>query len=119
MLTKKSNHIRRKKRIRFRIKGNSSNRLRLCFYTSSKYIYTQVIDDNKNITLTTLATHSKDFKDLRSKNNIEAAKILGAKVGELLLENKHQDVFFDRCGCKYHGKAKAFAESARKTGLNF
>ena len=32
---------------------------------------------------------------------------------------KIKDVYFDRGKLKYHGKAKAFAESARKNGLNF
>lgn len=90
--------------------------MRLSFYTSNKYIYGQVIDESKKITITSLCTSSKVFK---SKNNIEASSLLGEMLAKLLLEKSIKDVYFDRGKRKYHGKAKAFAESARKNGLNF
>ncbi len=119
MLRKRFRYIRRKERTRFRLKSKNADRLRLCFYSSNKYIYSQVVDDNKNVTLTSFVTYAKDFKDLKNKNNIKAAEILGEKVAKFLIKKKFQNVFFDRGGCKYHGKVKAFAESARKNGLNF
>ena len=116
MLSKRLRHIRRKERTRYNLKPSNSDRLRLCFYTSNKYIYSQVIDENKKITITSLATYNEDFKN---KNNIKAAELLGEKFAKLLLDRKINDVYFDRGKLKYHGKAKAFAESARKNGLNF
>ena len=86
------------------------------YSSSNKYIYSQVIDESKKITVTSLATYGKEFK---KKNNIEASALLGQKVAKLLLERNITDVYFDRGKRKYHGKAKAFAESARKNGLNF
>lgn len=119
MLSKRLKNIRRKERTRYKLKSCNSNRLRLCFYTSNKYIYGQVIDENKRVTITSLATYSKDFQVFKNKNNIKAAELLGEKFAKMLIERKIKDVFFDRGKLKYHGKAKAFAESARKNGLNF
>jgi large subunit ribosomal protein L18 len=119
MLSKRLRHIRRKERTRYKLKPSNLDRLRLCFYTSNKYIYSQVIDENKRITITSLATYNEDFKDFKNKNNIKAAELLGEKFAKLLLDRKIKDVYFDRGKLKYHGKAKAFAESARKNGLNF
>lgn len=89
MLSKKLRHIRRKQRTRYKLKSNSVDRFRLCFYVSNKYIYSQIIDDSKNITVTSLATYSKIFKDLKCKNNIEAATSLGKEFANLLLEKKN------------------------------
>jgi ribosomal protein L18 len=77
MLSKKLKHIRRKERTRFKLKSSNLDRLRLCFYTSNKYIYGQVIDESKRMTITSLATYDKDFKDFKNKNNIKAAELLG------------------------------------------
>ena len=119
MLSKRLKHNRRKERTRFKIKRTKSNRLRLCFYTSNKYIYGQIVDEDKKATITSLATYCKDFKELKNKNNTKAAELLGEKMAKLLVDKNIRDVYFDRGGRKYHGKAKAFAESARKNGLNF
>jgi large subunit ribosomal protein L18 len=120
MLSSTLTKIRRKERVRFKIKKNSSNkRVRLCFYTSNKYIYGQIIDNEKSNTITSLATYDKVFKDLKNKNNMIAAERLGEKIAVILVKKGVKDVYFDRGSHIYHGKAKAFAESARKNGLNF
>ena len=120
MLDKRLKKVRRKERVRYKLKKNGPvDRVRLCFYTSNQYIYGQIIDDNKKVTITSFATYSKDFKDLKNKNNIKAAKMLGEKVAKALMRRDIKDVYFDRGMRIYHGKAKAFAESARENGLNF
>ena len=120
MLDKKLKKIRRKERVRYKLKKHSSvDRVRLCFYTSNQYVYGQIIDDNKKVTITSFSTYSKDFKDLKNKNNIKAATMLGEKVAKALVKKGIKDVYFDRGIRIYHGKAKAFAESARENGLNF
>lgn len=120
MLSKKLKKIRRKERTRYKLKKSSSvDRVRLCFYTSNQYIYGQIIDDNKKVTVTSFATYSNDFKELKHKNNIKAAEMLGAKVAKALAKMGIKNVYFDRGARIYHGKAKAFAESARSNGLNF
>ncbi|WPX96766.1 50S ribosomal protein L18 [Candidatus Bandiella euplotis] len=120
MLEKRLKAIRRKERTRYKLKKNSSiHRIRLCFYTSNQYIYGQVINDNEGRTITSFATYHKDFSDLKRKNNTKAAAMLGEKVAKALVERNIKDVYFDRGQRIYHGKAKAFAESARQNGLNF
>ena len=120
MLSKRLKQMRRKERTRYKLKKNGSvDRLRLCFYTSNQYIYGQIINGNNGVTITSFATYHEDFKDLKNRNNIKAATMLGGKVAKALVKKGIKDVYFDRGGRIYHGKAKAFAESARKNGLNF
>ncbi len=83
--TKKKMHIRKK------VHG-TADRPRLVVFRSAKNIYTQLVDDVSNRTLTALSTLSPDLKkDLnKAKNKIEAAKIVGngiaQKANELKIE---------------------------------
>jgi len=121
MLSKRLKYIRRKTRTRFKLKNNNiyNNRIRLSFNSSNKYLYSQIIDDNRNLTLYSMTTHSKHFKDLKNKNNIKAASMLGDAMANCLLEKKIASICFDRGAYQYHGKARAFAENVRKKGFNF
>jgi len=119
MISKKAKYNRRKERTRYKIRQNGSDRVRLSFYTSNKYIYAQVVDEEKKQTITSLTTYSKIFSHLTNKRNVDAAKALGKEIAGVLLEMNLKNVYFDRGGRKYHGKTKAFAEVARENGLNF
>lgn len=103
-------------RIRKKISG-SSTRPRLSLFKSNSSLYAQIIDDSKQTTIIGLS--STTFKDLKSKKNIEAATKLGHEIAKLAKEKKITQVVFDRGGNLYHGKVKAFAEAARKSGLEF
>ncbi len=116
---KKKRTIKRKFRIKNRIRSSSRNKLRLCFNKSNKNFYAQIIDDSKGHTVLGLSTLSKDFKDSKSNGNIEAAKKLGKLLAEKALEKGIKQVVFDRNGCLFHGKVKAFADAARENGLEF
>ncbi|HUU91723.1 MAG TPA: 50S ribosomal protein L18 [Phycisphaerae bacterium] len=110
---------RRHHSIRRRAEGTPA-RPRLCVYRSLKHIYAQVIDDVAGRTLASASTLSEPIKgELKSTGNCKAA----AKVGELIAarakEAGIQAVCFDRGGRKFHGRAKALAEAARKGGLDF
>ncbi len=80
-------------------------RPRLTVFRSNKYIYGQIIDDTKGITLT--AAKGED------------AKKVGEKIAEQALKQKIKKVVYDRRHYKYHGKIKALAEAARAKGLEF
>lgn len=110
---------RRKRRIRRVIRG-TPDRPRVSFYKSLKYLYTQVIDDMAGRTLLSLSTLSKELREkLKSKKNIEAAKALGERLGELLKEHGINKVVLDRSGYKYHGRLKSFADAVRSKGIEF
>ena len=51
--------------------------------------------------------------------NIEAAKVVGARIAARLIEQGIKAVVFDRNGYVYHGRVKALADSAREAGLQF
>jgi large subunit ribosomal protein L18 len=80
-------------------------RHRLTVFRSNKFIYAQVIDDEKGHTVASAF----------GKN----AQEVGAKVAELALKKKVKKISFDRGNYKYHGKVKALADAAREKGLTF
>ena len=109
---------KRKKRIKKKIL-NHPGKLRLCINRSNKNMYAQIIDDTKSQTIVALSTQSKDFPELKTKKNVEAAKVLGKMLGESAVQKGIKKVVFDRNGYLYHGKIKAFADAAREAGLEF
>ncbi len=115
---KKSRYNRRRLRIKRKIKS-SSERLRLCISRSTKGFYCQIIDDSKGFTLISASTLEKSFPETKNKGNIKAAKSLGKIIAERALGKGMKQVVFDRNGYLYHGKIKAFADSARENGLEF
>lgn len=108
----------KKVRIRKKIKLQQGKIARLVVYRSNKFLYAQVVDDSKGMTVTQANTSEKDFGS-KSTKNLEAAKSLGKLIGERALAAKVQRVLFDRNGFEYHGRIKALAEGAREAGLNF
>ncbi|MFA7050662.1 MAG: 50S ribosomal protein L18 [Bacilli bacterium] len=116
----KSRNDQRKKRhlrIRRHIKG-TSDVPRLNVFRSNKYIYAQIIDDIKGVTLVSASSFEKEL-NLKNGSNIEAATKVGELVGERALAAKITKVVFDRGGYLYHGRVKALAEGARSKGLEF
>jgi len=110
---------RRKRRIRSVISG-TPERPRLTIYKSLRNIYAQVIDDTRGHTLAALSTLSPGLRDkFKGKKNLEVARALGEKFGEILNEKGIKKVVFDRNGYKYHGKLKAFADAVRAKGIDF
>ena len=79
----------------------------------------QIIDDEKQVTVVSMSTLSKDFSSLKNKVNKDAAKQLGQKLAEKAKAAGVVKVVFDRNGFLYHGKIKSFADSARENGLEF
>ncbi len=94
-----------------------SERPRLAVFRSSKHIYAQVIDNQKNVTIVGLGSYHKDFEKL--KGNKEVAKEVGARLAKLALEKNIREVVFDRGKYKFHGRVAALAEGAREAGLSF
>lgn len=110
------NKIRR--RIRSTIRG-TADRPRLCIYKSNKHIYLQLVNDRESATLLSVSTQSPDLqKDLKDKESVDAAKIVGMALAEAAKDKGIKKAVYDRSGYKYHGIVKAAAEGAREGGLD-
>ncbi len=115
----KSNLLLRKRRVRKKVVGTES-RPRLSVRRSLNHLQAQIIDDLSGKTLAGASTRSKEIKSqVKRCGNIEAAIKLGEALGAVALTKGIKDVVFDRGGYLYHGRIMAFADSARKAGLNF
>jgi len=109
---------RRKRRNRFAIKSKANGKARICVERTNKHIKVQLIDDLKGVTLASASTLEKDLK-LAGTSNIKAAETVGKLIAERAKKAKVSDVVFDRGANIYHGRVKALAEAARKSGLKF
>ncbi|MFH1616523.1 MAG: 50S ribosomal protein L18 [Planctomycetota bacterium] len=116
----KKTRMRRKLHVRKRIFG-TGERPRLSVFRSNRHIYAQIIDDGAGCTLASASTRSKVLADeLRGKGgNKAAAEAVGAAIAKQAMQVGINAVCLDRGRCKYHGRVKALADSARKSGLVF
>ena len=111
---------RKKFRVRNKIKKVASkDRFRLSISRSSKNIFAQIIDDDKNITLLSASSIEKDIKSQQKVKKSELSKIVAEKLAKKALEKKINKIFFDRGIYKYHGRVKIFAETLRENGMEF
>lgn len=120
MITKKDKNADRRirhERVREKVFG-TENRPRLNVYRSTKYIYAQVIDDVKGITLASASSFNMK-SEVEGKNKTEAAKEVGKAIAKAAMDKGISEVVFDRGGYIYTGRVKAVAEGAREAGLKF
>lgn len=111
------NMLRKKRKIRIRKKVfGTPERPRLVVYKSNRYIYAQIIDDEKGHTL---VSYSSLTMKGDKKLNKETAKEVGVQIAKLAIEKNITKVVFDRNGYLYHGRVKALADGAREGGLKF
>jgi len=109
----------RKSRIKKKIAHCKGETARLVIYRSNRFLYAQVVDDLKGLTLAQANTREKGFEKYSSKKAMEAAKALGVLVGQRAIGAKIEQIVFDRSGYDYHGRVKAVADGAREAGLRF
>ena len=111
---------RKKFRVRSKIKKVApKDRFRLSISRSSKNIFAQIIDDDKNITLLSASSIEKDIKSLQKVKKSDLSKIVAEKLAKKAQEKKITNIFFDRGIYKYHGRVKIFADTLRKNGMKF
>ena len=114
-LVRKQRHAR----VRNKVSGTIM-RPRLSVFRSLKYIYAQIIDDSVGNTLVSASNLDAGIKDgLKGKTKIGSAEAVGSVIAQRALDKGIKQVVFDRGGYKYHGRVKALAEAARKSGLEF
>ncbi|OWY73219.1 50S ribosomal protein L18 [cyanobacterium TDX16] len=111
--------LRRKRRVRRRVFG-TVERPRLSVSRSIKHISAQLIDDVSGKTLCSAGTNSKALAgQAKNGGNCAAAALVGKHLAEQARMHGIRAAAFDRGGRRYHGRLKALAEAARKTGLEF
>ena len=114
-LTKSDHRGRRHRRVRKKVTGTAA-RPRLAVFRSSKHIYAQAIDDLTGRTLVSASTMEADLRS-GATATVDAAKAVGALLGERAQAAGITTVVFDRGGFKYHGRVAAVADGARAAGL--
>ena len=62
---------------------------------------------------------SREGKLAKKTLNVETANEVGKLVGSRAKDAGVDEVVFDRGGFAYHGRVKALADGARKSGLEF
>ncbi len=116
---KEALRLKRHRRIRTRLSG-TPERPRLLIHRSLKNIAAQLIDDTTGKILISLSSANKDIKtEVAKAGNVKAAQTCGELFAAKAKAKGYVRVVFDRAGYLYHGRIKAFAEHARKGGLEF
>ena len=112
---KLQNRAVRKARVRAVVSG-TNERPRLSVHISNRHITAQVVDDEAGKTLLAVTTANSK---LATGNMTSKAEWVGSEIGKKAKTAKIKRVVFDRNGKLYHGRIKALADAARKTGLEF
>lgn len=111
--------VRRKARVRRGITG-TADRPRLTVFRSHKHIYAQLVDDVAGRTICEAGSNSKSLREqLKNGGNVPAAEVVGRLLAERARMKGIRQAAFDRNGYRYHGRVKALADAARKSGLEF
>jgi len=122
MMQKRESRLRRSLATRVRIGLQKTDRLTVS--RTNSHIYASVISGTSGKVLCSASTLEADVRSklasAKSKGaNVEAAKLVGARVAEKAKAAGVERVAFDRAGYRFHGRVKALAEAAREAGLNF
>jgi len=114
---KRAHRLLRHARVRAKIIGTAEVP-RLAVFRSQRHLWAQLIDDVAGRTLLAVSDREISKKSAKSTKSEKAAK-----AGELLAKKAKEagikKIKFDRGGFQYHGRIKAFADAARKAGLEF
>tara|TARA_B100001250_G_scaffold397046_1_gene403726 strand:- start:11023 stop:11394 length:372 start_codon:yes stop_codon:yes gene_type:complete len=114
--------VRREERRKNRSKKTSrmhSSRLRIVIFRSLKHFEVQVINDFEGKTLVSVSSKEKKIKSLTKKQSdkTDICKIIGKELAKRVKSIKLGPFVLDRNGYPYHGRVRAFTESARDNGL--
>lgn len=104
----------RKQRVRARITG-TADRPRLTVTISNKHVSAQIVDDVKQATLVASTTVGTK----QDGTLADLAAFVGADIAKKAKKAKINAVVFDRNGRQYAKRLSAFADAARKEGLEF
>jgi large subunit ribosomal protein L18 len=120
MFDKNEQRLRRSRQTRLKIRELRVGRLAV--HRTNLHIYASVLDETGERVLVSASTLEKEVREQlagKSGGNVDAAKLIGARVAQKALAAGIAEVAFDRGGFRYHGRVKALAEAAREAGLKF
>jgi large subunit ribosomal protein L18 len=117
---KRQRRARAHLRVRRKVRG-SQERPRLAVFKSLRYVYAQLIDDDRGVTLISASSLEAELRGKlgKSTGTKEAARLVGETLGERAKAVGLERVIFDRGGYVYHGKVREVADGARSAGLSF
>ncbi len=115
--TRREQRYRRQLRVRRKVEGTAA-RPRLVVFRSLKHAYAQLVDDATGKVLMGVSDASEGIA-VEGTGKVARAKAVGALLAQKAKAAGVTKVVFDRGGFKFHGRVKAFAEAARKGGLQF
>lgn len=108
--------LKRQIRTRSKVRG-TEDKPRLSVFRSNRFIYAQLIDDEKGKTI--LGVSEKDVNNVKGMKKIERSKALGLFLAKKATDKKIKRAVFDRGSYAYHGRVSFFAQGAREGGLKF
>jgi large subunit ribosomal protein L18 len=111
---KTEKRVRLHKKIRSRVSG-TAERPRLAVFRSNRYMYAQLIDDVKAVTVASASDIALNDK----MTKVARAEAVGKKLAEEAKKKNITTVVFDRGGFSYRGRVQALADGARTGGLQF
>ncbi len=106
--------VRRHAKIRSKVSGTEAAP-RLSVFKSNKYVYAQLINDDKSVTLVSATSLGLETKKKKAETAFEVGKLIAQKA----LAQGIKKVVFDRGGFVFAGAIKALADGARDGGLQF
>jgi large subunit ribosomal protein L18 len=122
MSEKKEGRQRRARATRARIALQKVDRLTV--NRTNQHIYAAVISADGGRVLASASTAEPEVRTQLATakgggSNVNAAKIVGARIAQKARAAGVESVAFDRAGFRFHGRVKALAEAAREAGLKF
>ena len=115
--TGEQRRYRRHLRVRKKVAG-TTERPRLVIRRTLRFMYAQIIDDSKGVTLAAASDRDKGFaREEDRPGKVGAAFTVGKRLAEKARERGITKVVFDRAGYVYHGRVQAVADGARDGGL--
>ena len=107
---------KKRRRIKYHLKNKNYKGIhRIVVFRSNSNIYTQLLDDSKDITILSASSLDKDLaeKIKKAKNKTEKSTIVGSSIAKKIKAAKIDQIIFDRNGYKYHGRIKAVGDAIR------
>ena len=96
----------------------TTERPRIAFKKSNRFLTVQVIDDGRGHTLIYSSTANWKNNDYARKNKTYAQK-LGEEFAQKLKSKDIKKIVFDRRGHAYQGVVQTFCQTLRKAQINF